>query len=125
MRRVTLLLAMVLAFFTLTVSAASAVTTSHATHTQVTCSQSYTAIVGPPNPGNASVVWRSNPCGHQIRVKITCSGSSFPATVYGGWVRTVGLHSGATCPGADPNLAAAYAQYRNSPSGVITTVRFF
>jgi hypothetical protein len=96
--------------------------TSHTSAAHVLCSENWTGFVGPP--GNASVAWRNNTCGHQLRVRIFCNGGTFPQFLNGGWVRTVGLHSGKTCPASEPNLASAYGQYRNGPGDAVTTVQF-
>jgi hypothetical protein len=81
----------VFAFMTVSTTAQASV---HSTHARVTCSEKWTGYIGPPNPGNASVAWSANTCGHQVRVAITCSGGGSPVNRFGGWVRTVGLHYG-------------------------------
>lgn len=103
-----------------TVSASASHTNGHA---KVLCSEHWTGFVGPP--GNASVAWDQNTCGHQVRVRIFCNGGTFPQFLNGGWVRTVGLHSGKTCPASEPDLVSAYGQYRNGPGATVTTVQFF
>lgn len=125
MRRLILAIAAMAAIF---MGAATPVAASAASHhgtprSGVTCSESWTGFVGPP--GNASVAWRLNSCGHQVRVEIFCNGGSFPQFLFGGWVRTVGLHSGKTCPASEPNLVSAYAQTRDGPGGAVTTTQFF
>lgn len=125
MRRYFSILAVLFAVFaSAALPIAASASVSHATsHAKVLCSEHWTGFVGPP--GNASAAWDQNTCGHQLRGRIFCNGGSFPQFLNGGWVRTVGLHSGVTCPASEPNLVSAYGQFRNGPGSPVTTVQFF
>jgi hypothetical protein len=105
-------------------SAASASPAHQAAASPRAC-ELWTGYIGPPP--NASVAWNVNCYSHELRVKIHCENpvSHFAVDEYGGWVKAVGLHSGATCPANENHLVAAYGQYRNSDTSPITTVRYF
>jgi hypothetical protein len=92
----------------------------------VTCSENWTGSVT-PSQTSSFVVWNANSCGWQIRVHLRCVLPTRGLVTFanGGWVRAVGLHSGATCPSAEPVMTDAYAQYRVASGDPITTVRYW
>jgi hypothetical protein len=128
MRRIALILAASLASLApaAVANAANAATPPSHTVAARACSENWTGFVT-PSQNNGSVVWTANSCSWQIRVDLRCVNSRLGLVThaYGGWVRQVGLHSGATCPDAEPVMTDAYAQYRVGSGSPITTVRYW
>lgn len=112
------------------VAIAAAPASASAPHTQtvtsLSCSETWNGFPTPSN-NDAYVVWTANSCSHQLRVKLRCVNPprGLVAFAYGGWVIPVGLHSAATCPGAEPVMTNAYAQYRDASGDPVTTVQFY
>ena len=125
MRRIALILVASLACLAPAAAAHAATSPSHTVRVAA-CSENWTGFVT-PSQNNGSVVWNSNSCSWQIRVDLRCVNSRLGLVThaYGGWVRAVGLHSGATCPSAEPVMTDAYAQYRVGSGSPITTVRYW